>query len=171
MSLLSRLRSWLRRGGGGHRPSAARRLFVEELERRELLATTPAIFIDSTWLAARGAGPYVLDQAGATYVLETDLRTAGTALVVGAAGITLDLNGHTVTYGDSAPLNVPNGGFESGTGRNVPGWNLSGAPAATVAPDTSLLFGQQVLRLVIQKSPKSQLGKNAKQKLKSEGLS
>ena len=32
-------------------------------------------------------------------------------------------------------------------------------------------FGQQVLRLVIQKSPKSQLGKNAKQKLKSEGLS
>ena len=29
---------------------------------------------------------------------------------------------------------------------------------------------QQVLELVIQKSRKSQLGKNAKQKLKSEGL-
>jgi hypothetical protein len=32
-------------------------------------------------------------------------------------------------------------------------------------------FGQQVLELVIQRSPKSQLGKNAKHKLKSEGLS
>src|SRR5262245_27336968 len=143
MSLVSRLRSWLRRGGGGHRPSAARRLFVEELERRELLS----VFIDSTWLAAHGAGPYVLDQAGATYVLETDVRTSGTAFVVGAAGITLDLNGYTVTYGDSAPLNVSNGGFESGTGRDVPGWDLSGAPAAALAPDTSLLSGQQVLRL------------------------
>src|SRR5439155_9828968 len=40
--------------------------------------TAPAIFIDSGWLAAHGAGPYVLDQAGATYVLETDLRTART---------------------------------------------------------------------------------------------
>ncbi|HKB36713.1 MAG TPA: NosD domain-containing protein, partial [Gemmataceae bacterium] len=60
---------------------------------------------------------------------------------------TLDLNGYTVTYGDSAPLSVSNGGFESGTGRDVPGWDLSGAPAAAVAPDTSLLFGQQVLRL------------------------
>src|SRR5262249_528812 len=31
-------------------------------------ATNP-ITIDADWLAARGVGPYVLDQAGATYVL------------------------------------------------------------------------------------------------------
>src|SRR5260370_8418718 len=31
-------------------------------------------------------------------------------------------------------------------------------------------FGQQVLELVIQRSPKSQLGKNPKQKLKTQGL-
>ncbi|MBI1916717.1 MAG: right-handed parallel beta-helix repeat-containing protein, partial [Planctomycetes bacterium] len=109
--------------------------------------TAPAIFIDSTWLAAHGAAPYILDQAGATYVLETDVHTPGTAFVVGAAGITFDLNGYTVTYGDSASPTVRNGGFESGTGRAVPGWDLSGAPAAALAPDTSLLFGQQVLRL------------------------
>src|SRR5262245_10615584 len=109
--------------------------------------TAPAVFIDGAWLAARGAGPYVLDQAGATYVLETDVRTQGTAFVVGAAGVTLDLNGYTVTYGDSAPLGVPNGGFETGSGRVVPGWDLSGAPSAAIAPNTSLLFGNQVLRL------------------------
>jgi hypothetical protein len=55
------------------------------------------VVIDSAWLAAHGAGPYVLDQAGKTYVLMTDVRTAGTAFVVGAAGVTLDLHGHTVT--------------------------------------------------------------------------
>jgi hypothetical protein len=115
--------------------------------------TAPAIFIDSTWLAAHGAGPYVLDQAGATYVLETDVHTARTAFVIGAAGITFDLNGYTVTYGDSASPSVANGGFESGTGRNVPGWDLSGAPAATLASNTSFLFGNQVLRLSDYSTP------------------
>jgi HEAT repeat protein len=38
-------------------------------------------------------------------------------------------------------------------------------------PRLARTFGQQVLELVITRSPKSQLGKNAKHKLKSEGLS
>jgi hypothetical protein len=38
-------------------------------------------------------------------------------------------------------------------------------------PRLARTFGQQVLQLLIQRSPKSQLGKNAKHKLKSEGLS
>ena len=74
----------------------------------------PAVFVDAAWLAARGAGPYVLDQAGATYVLQTDVRTPGTAFVAGAAAVVLDLNGYAVTYGDSAPLGLANGGFEQG---------------------------------------------------------
>jgi hypothetical protein len=106
-----------------------------------------AIVIDAGWLAARGPGPYVLDQAGATYVLGTDVRTEGTAFVATAPDITLDLNGHTVVYGDSAPLGLRNGGFEEGSGRNVPGWNLSEAPSASLAPNTSHLFGNQVLHL------------------------
>jgi hypothetical protein len=108
---------------------------------------TNSIAIDGSWLAARGPGPYVLDQPGATYVLGTDVRTAGTAFVVAAPNVTLDLNGHTVVYGDSAPLGLRNGGFEEGTGNVVPGWDLSGAPAATLAPNTSHLFGGQVLHL------------------------
>jgi Right handed beta helix region len=105
------------------------------------------VFIDGDWLSAHASGPYVLDEAGTTYVLGTDVRTAGTSFVVGAPGVTLDLNGHTIVYGDTHPLSVTNGGFESGSGRNVPGWDLSSAPAATVADNTSLLFGGRVLHL------------------------
>ena len=105
------------------------------------------ILIDSNWLAQRGAGPYLLDQAGMTYVLMTDVRTAGTAFVGTAANVTLNLNSHTVTYGDSTPATVVNAGFEQGTGTSVPGWDLSGAPAAALAPNTRLLFGNQVLRV------------------------
>jgi len=42
--------------------------------------------------------PYVLDKAGATYVLTKDLTVDGRALEVKADGITLDLGGHTVIY-------------------------------------------------------------------------
>src|SRR5262249_45422574 len=85
--------------------------------------------------------------AGKTYVLMTDVHTTGTAFVVGAANVTLDLHGHTATYGDSNPITVVNSGFEQGTGRTVPGWDLSAAPSAALAPNTRLLFGNQVLRL------------------------
>jgi hypothetical protein len=42
--------------------------------------------------------PYVLDKAGATYVLTKDLTVDGRAFEVKADGITLDLGGHTVVY-------------------------------------------------------------------------
>jgi Calx-beta domain/Beta-agarase/YXIM esterase-like, galactose-binding domain-like len=110
-------------------------------------ANPNGIVIDDAWLNARGKGSFILDQPGATYVLATDVRTPATAFVVGAAGVTLDLNGHTITYGDALPPVVLNGGFEQGSGRDVPGWDLSGAPTAALASNTSLLFGNQVLRL------------------------
>ena len=40
-------------------------------------------------------------QAGATYQLQTDVTTSGTALIALADGISFDLNGYTVTYGNS----------------------------------------------------------------------
>src|SRR5262245_29664183 len=71
-----------------------------------------ATVIDAAWLAQHGPGPYLLDPAGATYVLQTDVRTEGTAFVVAAPDVTLDLNGHTVLYGDRPPPGLRNGGFE-----------------------------------------------------------
>ena len=69
--------------------------------------------------------------------------------MVGAANVTLDLNGHTVTYGSGASPVVTNGGFEApyNSDGSVPGWNLSGAPNAILAPNSDYLFGNQVLRL------------------------
>jgi len=42
--------------------------------------------------------PYILDQAGAHYLVTEDLTTPGTALQIAASDITLDLGGHRVTY-------------------------------------------------------------------------
>ena len=83
------------------------------------------INIDANWLQQHGPAPYILNQASTTYVLQTDVTSSGTALIVLNHDITLDLNGHTVTYGNSQPITVTNGGFEQGTGTNVPGWNLA----------------------------------------------
>jgi len=47
-----------------------------------------------------GRAPYVLDRANATYVLTEDITSDGTAIFLAAPGVTLDLNGHTVTYDD-----------------------------------------------------------------------
>lgn len=46
--------------------------------------------------------PYVLGQAGATYVLTQDLITPGTAIEIAAANVTLDLDGHTVTFANAS---------------------------------------------------------------------
>ena len=67
------------------------------------------VTIDSTWLsnhasAGTGGTMYVLDQANTTYTLATDVTTSGTAFAVGAANVTLNLNGHTLTYDNTAPI-------------------------------------------------------------------
>jgi hypothetical protein len=112
-----------------------------------LLAGPNQVSIDRDWLKARGSGPYLLNRPGTTYVLKTDVRTPSTAFVIDASDVVLDLNGHKVTYGDSPPVTVRNGGFEEGSGRKVPGWDLTDAPSAELVPNTTFLFGKQVLRL------------------------
>lgn len=109
--------------------------------------TRRVVVINQEWLAQRGRAPYVLDQPDTTYVLTTDVRTAATAFVIAASNVVFDLNRHTIVYGDGKPVVVANGGFEEGSGRSVPGWNLSQAPKAELASNTSYLFGKQVLRL------------------------
>ncbi len=111
------------------------------------ITAATVIPINQTWLQNNGPAPYVLSQAGATYQLETNVTTSGTAFVILNQNITLDLNGYKVTYGNSSPITVTNGGFEQGSGTHVPGWNLSAAPSAAIAPNNSYLFGNQVLQL------------------------
>jgi len=68
--------------------------------------------------------------APGTYTLQNDVTSNGTCFTVTAAGVTLDLNGFTVTYDNAAPVTIPNGSFEaalSGT------WDTSAAPGAARA--------------------------------------
>jgi hypothetical protein len=119
-------------------------LALETLESRQLLSG--GITIDSAWLSQHGPAPYLLDQASTSYTLATNVDVPGTAFVVAASNVTLDLGGHSVTYGDSAPLAVPNGGFEQGTSpTDVPGWDLSGAPTAQRLPARLGMWGNYML--------------------------
>lgn len=51
------------------------------------------------WSVVYLNGPAVLDRNGETYVVNQNFSCAGTALVIGAANVVLDLGGHTITYG------------------------------------------------------------------------
>ena len=50
--------------------------------------------------------PYVLDQPGACYLLTEDVRADGSAFEIAADGVTLDLDGHTVLFGDDTAERV-----------------------------------------------------------------
>ena len=50
--------------------------------------------------------PIVLDKPGTTYVLKKDITAPGNAIQIAAANVTLDLDGHTVTFGDDTNKQV-----------------------------------------------------------------
>src|SRR5262249_51373513 len=87
------------------------------------------------------------DQPNAQYILDTDINVPGTAFVVGAGNVTLNLNGHQVVFGEGTPLQVANGSFEQGpSGPGLPGWDLGGAPAAAPVPAMTGMYGQWMLQ-------------------------
>lgn len=53
-----------------------------------------------------GTTPYILDQKDAYYILTEDMTAEGTAIEIAAGGITLDLDGHTIVFGDNSPEQV-----------------------------------------------------------------
>ena len=114
-----------------------------------VVTTGQTINITSTWLQQNGPGPYVLNRANTTYVLQTDVTTSGTAFVFANRYVTLNLNGHTITYNNATPMTVPNGNFGADPigSHTVKGWNLTGAPNSqfTVEADNAYLLTPQVL--------------------------
>ncbi len=53
-----------------------------------------------------GSSPYVLDQKDALYILTEDIVADGTAIEIVGEGITLDLDGHTVLFGNNSEEQV-----------------------------------------------------------------
>lgn len=91
--------------------------------------------------------PYILS-GGNTYNLTSDINAPGTAFVVGGDNINLNLNGHTVTFGNANSPGVANSGFESGTTTVPTDWNLQGATSAKRVSTTEMpLLGHWALKL------------------------
>jgi hypothetical protein len=110
-----------------------RRPTLEQLESR----IVPNIDINQMWLSdpnnfGPGGSYKLVNQDNNYYDLDTDVMVNGSAFFVQGHDITLDLHGHTITYGNSAPIDVPNGDFELGSGHNVPNWDVTNAPDATL---------------------------------------
>jgi hypothetical protein len=117
---------------------------VESLECRAVPSATA--YIDASWVQQAAGNPIVLTKPDTQYILETDVDVSGTAFVIGAPNVTLDLNGHTVTYDDLPQPQVTNGGFEQ-AGSQLPGWDLSRAPTASRVPAVQGMYGQWMLEL------------------------
>ncbi|RPI61239.1 MAG: hypothetical protein EHM48_05985, partial [Planctomycetaceae bacterium] len=64
-------------------------------------------------------------EAGKTYVLMNDITSPTTPIFLGN-NVTLDLNGHSITYQDGKYEHVPNYSFEDG----MKGWDVTNAPGA-----------------------------------------
>lgn len=76
------------------------------------------------------SAPGTLGQSGATYQLTQDVTCNDSCFTVTGDNITFDLNGHVITYGDGFVADIPNAGFELGTGTKPDQWDLSRAPGA-----------------------------------------
>lgn len=57
-------------------------------------------------ISGEDGSPLVLDAPGATYILTEDLTTDGSAIRITAADVTLDLDGHTVIFGNNTEKQV-----------------------------------------------------------------
>lgn len=113
--------------------------------------TALPLYADTNIPGGTLTSPTYLDKANEHYILQNDVTADKTAFVIIAPGITFDLGGHTVTYDDALPINVPNGDFEDGElGASAPGWNFTGAPDAEVSSgtinDVSVFSGTKALR-------------------------
>ncbi|MHC4716877.1 MAG: right-handed parallel beta-helix repeat-containing protein [Planctomycetota bacterium] len=91
--------------------------------RKRVLATCAVAALTAVCAGSAGGeairidAPGVLDRPGATYVLTKDVTAARTAFMIRADGITLDLGGHTVTYGTEIGVDRCSGVFLRPRGR------------------------------------------------------
>ena len=75
--------------------------------RSETLAFTTKRNPDAIRIPQQVSGPpFVLDKPNAAYVLTRDVAADGTAIVITAANVALDLDGHTVTFGSDTTKQV-----------------------------------------------------------------
>jgi hypothetical protein len=102
---------------------------------------TPRKDLKADEVAVSKPGSYA--DAGKTYVLTADISSPMTPLFLGK-DVTLDLNGHTITFADGKYEHIPNYGFEE----DLTGWDVSKAKGAKVLPSSVRpMVGEKILEL------------------------
>ncbi len=97
-------------------------------------------------ISASDTFPYTLNQSGQTYCVAEDIVTAGSAFVVAANNVTLDLQDHSVTWGDAGYVEVANGGFEDGAGAIPTDWDLSSTAGRAARTAKEKFWGDYELK-------------------------
>jgi hypothetical protein len=92
--------------------------------------------------------PLSLATANRKYTLTSDVTCDSTALIVAAANVAVDLDGHTITYDNAAQPTMSNTGFETagGSATLAANWSASGSHILRTARTTVGLFGSWVMR-------------------------
>jgi len=74
----------------------------QQERKSEILQFTTARKEEAVRIPQQVSGPpYVLDRPGGYYILTGDVTADGTVFEIAAAGVTLDLDGHTVVFGNN----------------------------------------------------------------------
>lgn len=94
-----------------------------------LLVSVSTIFISNAAYANNVTACGAITSPG-TYTLQNDVSSSGTCFTILSPNVTLDLNGHAITYDNAAPITITNGTF--GTG-DLTGWTTTGGPASVQA--------------------------------------
>ncbi len=79
-----------------------------EKKESELVQITTARKENAIYIPNESSGksPYILDKENAHYVLKKDIVTDGTAIIIQGSGITFDLDGKTIVFGNNTSEQV-----------------------------------------------------------------
>ncbi|HUV37985.1 MAG TPA: hypothetical protein VMY39_00150, partial [Planctomycetota bacterium] len=91
-------------------PYSCRMVNVDPATKQETkspaFVITPVKVEGAVYIGDEVQRPILLDKPGTTYVLTRDITAPGDAIQITAADVTLDLDGHTVTFGDDTDKQV-----------------------------------------------------------------
>ncbi len=92
-----------------------------------IIVSGSVVDIDASWIAGAGTRPYKLSTANARYRLTQNVTVDDSAFVFQANGVTLDLNGYTITYNNAAATALTNEDFDNWTGTEPNNWTVTGS--------------------------------------------
>ena len=98
-----------------------------------------SVYASTANISQSSGFPYYCNTADRKYTLTEDITANGTAIAIIASNVSIDLNGHTITYNNATPRSISNASFETGSGGAATGWDFTNAANAARYAGTYLL--------------------------------